>query len=331
MTGKPSLGERKIIELIVRRLRKMPRMPIPFGDDVSGVGIGGGRVAILKCDMLVGRTDVPRGMSLRQAARKAVVMNISDLASKGVRPLAMMVSLGLPRSTTTRDVEEIAEGLDGGAREYATYVIGGDTNECDDLVIGCYVFGIARRDTIVQRSGAKPNDLVVVTGEFGNTAAGLQALSSEIEIPQPLRETLVRSVYEPNARLKEGIALARTRAVSASMDSSDGLAWTLHEIARASSVGIELKGLPISSAAEEYARLRGIDPVDLALYGGEEFELVLCLKQRAVRKVTRAVRSLRIIGRVTRDTGAVTLSHQGKQLVVKPAGWEHLTSRHTCP
>jgi len=326
MTGKPSLGERNIIELIVRRLRKMPRMPIPFGDDVSGVEIGGGRVAILKCDMLVGRTDVPRGMSLRQAARKAVVMNISDLASKGVRPIAMMVSLGLPRSTTTRDVEEIAEGLDGGAREYATYIIGGDTNECDDLVIGCYVFGLAKPGTVVQRSGAKPGDLVAVTGQFGNTAAGLQILSSETEIPQPLRETLVRSVYEPNARLKEGIALARTRAVTASMDSSDGLAWTLHEIAQASSVGFELKELPISSAAEEYARLRGINPVDLALYGGEEFELVLCLKQKAIRKATRAVRSLRIIGRVTQDAGVVTLSHQRKQVLVRPAGWEHLTS-----
>jgi thiamine monophosphate kinase len=95
---KAPLGERKIIDLIVSRLHKMPRMPIPFGDDVSGVIIGGNKIAVLKCDMLVGRTDVPKGMSLRQAARKAVVMTVSDFASKGVQPLAVMVSLGLPRT-----------------------------------------------------------------------------------------------------------------------------------------------------------------------------------------------------------------------------------------
>ena len=325
--GEDSLpGERKIIDLIVRRLHKMPRMPIPFGDDVSGMDIGAGRLAILKCDMLVRRTDVPRGMSLRQAARKAVVMNISDLASKGVQPRAVMVSLGLPRSTTTSDVEEIAEGLDEGAREYGAYVIGGDTNECDDVVIACYLFGIAKRNSMVQRSGARPGDLVAVTGEFGNTMAGLKTLETETEIPSRVRETLLASVYNPKARLKEGIALARTRALTASMDSSDGLAWSLHEISRASSVGIELHEVPISKATLEYSRITGVDPFDLALYGGEEFELVVCLKKSAAKKALRLVRSLRVIGRVTRDRGTVTLLRDGTLTTIESRGWEHLSS-----
>lgn len=306
-------------------------MPIPFGDDVSAVDIGGGRLAVLKCDMLVGRTDVPKGMSLRQAARKAVVMNVSDFASKGVQPRALMVSLGLPRSTTTRDVEEIAQGLDDGAVEYGAYIIGGDTGECDDLVIACNLFGTAKRGMMVRRSGAKPGDLVAVTGEFGNTLAGLRALSSGPEIPGPLRRVLLASVYEPKARLREGLSLVRTRAVTASIDSSDGLAWSLHEIARASSVGIELDDLPISNAAVEYAKLSGLDPVDLALYGGEEFELVLSLKKDAAKRALKAVRSLRVIGRITRDLGNVTLSHGAKRIVVRPVGWEHLRSNTPYP
>jgi thiamine-monophosphate kinase len=318
-------GERKIIELIVKRLHKMPSMPIPFGDDVSGMDIGGGRLAVLKCDMLVGQTDVPKGMSLRQAARKAVVMNVSDLASKGVQPRAVMVSLGLPRSTTSRDVDEIAEGLDEGAREYGAYVIGGDTSECGDLVIACFLFGTARRNMMVQRSGARPGDLVAVTGEFGNTIAGLKALGAEAEIPQSLRETLLTSVYSPKARLREGIALARAQALTASMDSSDGLAWSLYEIARASSVGIELDHVPISRAALDYGRIMGINPTDLALYGGEEFELVVCLKRDAAKRALRAVKSLRTIGRVTRDEGNVTIIEDGKSTPVEPRGWEHLT------
>jgi thiamine-monophosphate kinase len=326
MAEEHTLGERKIIDQIVKRLHKMPHMPIPFGDDISGVDIGRGKFAVLKCDMLVRRTDVPKGMTLRQAARKAVVMNVSDLASKGVEPRAVMVSLGLPRSTTPEDVEEIAAGLDIGAREYGTYVVGGDTSECDDIVIGCYLFGIAKRSAIPLRSGARPGDLVAVTGEFGNTLAGLKALSSEAEIPLSLRERLLASVYTPRARLKEGIALVRAGVVTASMDSSDGLAWTLHEIARASSVGIELEDLPISNAALEYAHMTNLDPVDLALYGGEEFELVLSIRRTGSRRALNTTKSLHIIGSVTRDKGNVTLSREGNRIMVKPIGWEHLTS-----
>ena len=90
------LGERRIIEIIQSRLTKMPIMPVPFGDDVSAVNLSENHVAVLKTDMLVGKTDVPGEMSLFQAARKAIVMNVSDFASKGVQPTAALVALGLP-------------------------------------------------------------------------------------------------------------------------------------------------------------------------------------------------------------------------------------------
>ncbi len=88
---------------------------MPFGDDVSAVNLNDKQVAVLKTDMLVAKTDVPKQMSLTQAARKAIVMNISDFASKGVQPTAALVALGLPRSLTEKDVKAIAEGLDAGA------------------------------------------------------------------------------------------------------------------------------------------------------------------------------------------------------------------------
>ena len=90
------IGERKIIEIIANHLEAMPNFPVPFGDNVSAVDIDEKQVAVLKTDMLVGKTDVPPNMSLWQAARKAMVMNISDFASKGVQPTAALVALGLP-------------------------------------------------------------------------------------------------------------------------------------------------------------------------------------------------------------------------------------------
>ena len=145
MSNSTELGERKIIELIWKQLETMPKMPVAFGDDVSGCDLKDGRLAILKTDMLVGKTDVPPSMSLWQAARKSVVMNISDFAAKGVKPIAMLVSLGLPIKLTRRNIEEIGKGLNAGAREYGAYIIGGDTGEASDLVISLSLFGIAKK------------------------------------------------------------------------------------------------------------------------------------------------------------------------------------------
>ena len=89
----------------------MPKTPVPFGDDVSACSIGRSSLAVLKTDMLVDKTDIPSGMSLRQAARKAVIMNVSDFAAKGVEPTAVLVSLGLPRDLTRKDIEQIGDGL----------------------------------------------------------------------------------------------------------------------------------------------------------------------------------------------------------------------------
>src|SRR3990170_6023286 len=153
-----ALGERKIIEGIRTQLTVMPGLPVPFGDDVSAVNLNAERVAVLKTDMLVAATDVPVGMSFWQAARKAVVMNVSDFAAKGALPIAALVSLGLPGSLPREDVEAIASGLNAGAREYGAYVIGGDTNEASDVVIAVFLYGTAKRGKLMLRSGARVGD-----------------------------------------------------------------------------------------------------------------------------------------------------------------------------
>jgi len=315
------LGERKIINILLRRLEAMPNMPVPFGDDVSAVDLEKGKLAILKTDMLVGKTDVPPGMSLLQAARKAVVMNISDLAAKGIKPIALLESIGIPRNFNEKNIEQIGEGLNIGAREYGAYVLGGDTSEASDLIISCTVFGISEKKSIMLRSGAKPGDIVAVTGLFGKTSAGLKILLQNLSTPPKLKKRLMDSVLMPRARLKEGLALAQTGAVSASIDSSDGLAWSLHEISRASGVGFEINNLPIAEEAIEFAKMHKLDPVELGLYGGEEYELVITVKPRLWKKLSEKV-SLIKIGRVTKEK--VLVSEVGKKTFpIEARGWEH--------
>jgi len=316
-----TLGERKIIDIILKRLEPMPQMPIPFGDDVSAFDIGSGSLAVVKTDMLVGKTDVPPQMSLWQAARKAAIMNISDFAAKGVKPAALLASLGLPRRLTGRDIEEIASGLNAGAREYGAYVIGGDTNEATDLVISCALFGVAGRNRLILRSGAEPGDIVAVTGSFGKTAAGLRILVGGMSTTERLRKRLVDSVLMPKARLKEGLALARTGAVTASIDSSDGLAWSLHEIAKASHIGFVIDTLPLADEVKDFAETFNIDPFELCLYGGEEYELVVTVKPTLFAKAKKKVPLTRI-GRVTKEQSLVLKTNK-RRIPIEARGWEH--------
>ena len=324
------LGERKLIKLMQSHLSVMPNLPVPFGDDVSAVNIGSGRVAVLKTDMLIGKTDVPRGMSLWQAARKAVVMNISDFAAKGVEPTAMLVSIGLPRNFIQKDVEEIARGLNTGAQEYDAYVIGGDTSEASDLIIAISLFGTAKRKELVLRSGAKAGDIVAVTGFFGKTAAGLRLLSNGCAASKGLREVLLRSVCMPNARLCEGLSLRRSGTLSASIDSSDGLAWSLHELARMSGVGFVIDYVPIADEVHRFAKFNGLDPLNLALYGGEEYELVVTVKPKRWADAEMAIKSvggrLLPIGKATQDR-EVLLNVNGEKSSIAYRGWEHFKSK----
>jgi thiamine-monophosphate kinase len=324
-----AIGERKTIELILEQLEKMPRMPIPFGDDVSACPINESELSILKMDMLVGKTDVPSGMSLWQAARKAVVMNISDFAAKGVKPKVILVSLGLPRRFSKKDVEEIGSGLNAGAREYGAYIIGGDTGEALDLVISISLFGIAKKNTLMLRSGARPGDLIAVTGYFGKTAAGFKILLDGFEAQSRIRKILIESVLMPLARLKEGLALSQTKAITSAIDSSDGLAWSLHEIAKTSNVGFLVDKPPIAKEVEKFAKLNGLDVFELALYGGEEYELVLTIKPNLWGKAEKAVEKvgekLFRIGKVTAERQFI-LEIDGKRSVVEPRGWEHFRS-----
>jgi thiamine-monophosphate kinase len=326
MKTNSGLGEREIIKIIQSHLDSMPKMPIQFGDDVSAYDLGNGKLAVLKADMLVGLTDVPPGMSLWQAARKAVVMNISDFAAKGVKPSALLVSLGLPADISREEVKEIGKGLNAGAREYGAYVIGGDTGESTDLIISISLFGLAEKANLVLRSGAQPNDIVAVTGSFGKTAAGLRILLKKAKSPEALRKSLIESVLMPHARLEEGLALSLSQTASASIDSSDGLAWSLHEIARASKVGFLIDKLPVAEEAIRFATLNRLDASDLALYGGEEYEVVVTVKSKFWKKAEKAVEDaggkLIRIGKVTKER-QVLLKTEGKARAIEPRGYEH--------
>jgi len=320
------VGERALIERMLKHITPMPGMPVPFWDDVMAVSLGDGRAAVLNTDMLVWETDVPRGMTPHQAARKAVVMNFSDLAAKGVKPMAFLPSLGIPRDLEVEAVEEMARGFEEGAREYGGYVIGGDTNESGDIIISGVALGVAPEDTIMKREGARPGDVLATTGPFGLTAAAFKILLEGHEAPEELRETLVESVYTPKARVDAGIALASTGAVTASIDSSDGLAISLYDLSGSSGVGFTVMALPTTPEVEAFAELHDMNPIDLILYGGEEYELVFTVKPEGLKEAREALNALgcdlHVIGTVTAEK-EIKMIVDGVESPIERGGWEH--------
>jgi len=324
LSAAAKLGERKIIEIFMRIFERMPKTPIPFGDDVSAIDLGEGRLAVIKCDMLVAKTDVPRGMSYWQASRKAVVSTVSDFAAKGIQPLGLLTSLGLPYRFKRKDIIQIGLGLNAGAREYDTYVLGGDTNEAENLIIDCVGFGLGDEAGIMKRSGAKPGDLVATSSSFGKTAAGLKMITRGLRAPSEIKRELMEAVYMPKAYLKEGLALAKTHAVTSCIDSSDGLAWSLYELARMSRVGFEITDVPVAASAKRFAESQKLDANVLALYGGEEYNLVFTFKPRDINKVSEALDGAFFkIGRVTNRRERVELKAEGRVEPIKRRGWEH--------
>jgi thiamine-monophosphate kinase len=319
------LAERDIIAVLKKQFDVKPKLPLAFDDDVAGIPSGKGELFVLKCDMLVGETDIPPGMTLRQAGRKAIVATVSDFAAKGVRPKGLLIGLGLESPVRSETVNELAQGLSEAAREYGCRIVGGDTAQTKDLIVDCIGFGIAETAKILRRDGARPGDIVAVTGEFGETSAGLRILLARNK--QMIREfpSLVRSILHPMARLSTGLKLARTQKVTSSIDSSDGLAWSLHEIARLSNVDIVLDRIPVAKEAIVYARETHVNPEDLALFGGEEYELVITVKKGSFERLKAMIPTLRKIGKVEKGNREVRTRIGSKVRRVEPRGYQHFS------
>jgi thiamine-monophosphate kinase len=287
---------------------------------------GKGKLAV-KVDMLVEHTDVPRGMNYRQAARKAVAMCVSDFAAKGTKPDSFLISVGVGRDITEGQVKGLARGFEDASREWGVRLVGGDTNEASELIIDCVMIGFARR--FVERTGASPGDLLVVTGSFGYPPAGLKILMEGARAKPAFAKKATLSVLRPTPDLELGVAIAPY--LTSSMDSSDGLARSVHTLARESKVGFKLTRLPVGEGVEDFAKVNGLDPNRLVFQGGEEYLIVGTVRPDKLKAASGAARrkggQLLQIGVATSDRGRVVLRSRGRSRSIADEGWTHLRGR----
>ncbi len=289
-----TLGEFGLLRRIRARMPPLPpRVLVGIGDDASIVQPSSGSAVVATVDVLVEGQDFRwQWCSPEAIGHKGLVVSLSDVGAMGAVPKYALVALGLPPRMPLHRVDGIYRGILEAAEAAGVAVVGGDLSEAPCLMLSVTLIGEGSAERLVRRSGARPGENIWVTGPLGRAAAGLGALkagyrlqhssvkgkqgrkvSSKIE--KALQETIQAQLY-PVARYQEGKLLADAGIATAMIDLSDGLASDLSRIAEESGVGARIFAdrILVGPHTKQVARLVGLDPLRLALGGGEDFELL---------------------------------------------------------
>ncbi len=309
-----------------------------IGDDAAVFHSRAGKETVITTDLLVEDIDFRRTTTpALLLGHKALAVSLSDIAAMGARPRWSLISIAVPEDVWQTDfVDQFYEGLASLAQRYDVRLIGGDTSRTNEkIVIDSIVVGECNISQAVKRVGAQPGEHIFVTGSLGGAAAGLRLIERGAHFAeenladddsQKIDHVLLRQL-RPEPRVGWGIVLGQERLVTAMIDISDGLSSDLNHLCAASGVGalIESSLLPIDHQVVELCGRRALDPLQLALHGGEDFELLFTVKAESIARLPRRVDGVEItrIGEVTKETDGVRISEGPRLWELTPGGWKH--------
>jgi thiamine-monophosphate kinase len=330
------LGEFGLIERIRGSLPATGRdVIVGIGDDVAVLRGDGDKVLLATCDVQVEGIHFLKGaIAPRDLGRKALAINLSDIASAGGSPRFALVSLGLPRGLDAGFVDALYVGLREEAERFGLDIIGGNiTGTRQGIFVDIFILGEAKRDEVALRSGARIGDAILVTGSLGDAAAGVALLLDPELSTSASYATLARSRRDlPTPRVREGRILGASRLVGAMTDISDGLAGDLGHICERSGVGARIRAASRPVAPENRAlahQARG-DEWQFALHGGEDYELLFTLPPAAAPELAEVIRretgtAVSLIGEVLPpERGAELELPDGSIVPLEASGWDHL-------
>jgi thiamine-monophosphate kinase len=295
------------IDWIRRRTGAHPRVSLGIGDDAAAIRFASASDCLVAADMLM--EDVHFRLaehSPQQVGRKALAVNLSDIAAMAGRPIAAFVTVALPRKHGATFAQKVHEGIEELATEFQVVVAGGDTNMWDGpLVVSVTVVGEAGPRGVVRRSGAKPGDVIFVTGSLGGSLGGKH--------------------IDFTPRVNEALSLAGQVELHSMIDLSDGLAADLHHILEESQVGATLiaDSIPVSDAARRSGD--GKSPLEHALGDGEDFELLFTVSAADAHRISPLTLNCGVtrIGEITAGSGCELVQSDGSRIALPPKGWSH--------
>ncbi len=318
-----SLREREIIRAIRREFSgKTGDLILGIGDDAAVIRSASRRL-LLTTDLLI--EDVHFISSIHPPyllGRKALNVNLSDIAAMGGRPKFALLGLALKRGMKREDVTKFFLGFEAAARENRTELIGGDISSSAKMSISVTVVG--EGENPIRRGGAKPGDLIFVSGTLGDAAAGLWLLKKGYKLGRNRRaDVLLRAFLDPAPQISLGLALSGRRAATAMIDISDGLSVDLLHLCEESRVGadVHLARLPLSSEIRSFVK----KPENLALHGGEDYQLLFTVnpKNLGIIETLQKKYGVHWIGEMKRGKSIFLTDEKGEKRPLGIKGFEH--------
>ena len=296
-----------------------------IGDDAAIFRGTKGFDQILTCDWFLEGSHFLRDKHPADAVGwKCLARAVSDIAAMGGVPRCFLLSLALPASHTGPWLEEFLEGLRRAAKRFGCVLAGGDTTRRKDILINVTVVGEARTGQAVLRSGARPGDILVVSGRLGEAELGLRQIRKSKRLANG-RDPLLRKHLYPEPLLALGRWLSEKRLASAMMDLSDSLSTDLPRLCAASRVGAKLDAVKIPTVRVPNSEQMGhLDPLELALHGGDDYELLFTVSSRKQRLIPRSWRGIPLtaIGEITEKRGLLLLGKEGQEDPLPNRGWD---------
>jgi thiamine-monophosphate kinase len=310
------VGEKSLIERIRRRARGGASVVAGIGDDCAVLRVPAGHQLLVTTDFTLENVHFRREWHPPEVVgRRCLTRGLSDIAAMGGEPRAAFLSMALDRGVPQKWVNRFLAGLLEAAEEFRVPLAGGDTAQSGGgIQADIVVVGSVPKGTAVLRSGARPGDGIYVTSELGGSAAAIARM----------RKGRVRAAdyerhFHPVARVEVGQWLRRKGLASAMIDVSDGLSTDLEHICEESGVGAEIEAVAIPRA--RVGRPARQVSFDLALHGGEDYELLFTSAKKILAKVAGV--AVTRVGRITRERGMVLILQNGERKRLAAQGWEH--------
>ena len=320
-----TLGERGAIKVIDGIVKS--EADIGIGDDCAAIDIGD-RYLLVTTDMMAAKTHVPKGMSPYDIGWTLVAVNLSDIAAMGGTPWGVVTAIGITRGHPIDFLGQIVDGMNDCAQRFDTSIVGGDTKEHESLTLCGTAIGEVPKDEILLRKGAKPGDLVAVSGELGMAGAGYFSMKRSLSLYEA--EGVLK---RPWPRLREARVLAASGIVTSCMDISDGLSSSIYELSRNSGLTYEIDYSRIPKAKEVEEAFRDLErQKSLVLNFGDDFELLFTVKREAEEELktlsVKADRPFTVIGKVTSGEENILID-ESKRERLENLGYEHFRSRQS--
>jgi thiamine-monophosphate kinase len=308
-------------------------LTLGIGDDAALVSASPGHELVLTCDWFLEGTHFLREKHPADAVGwKCLARAVSDIAAMGALPRCFLLSLALPRQLAGPWLEDFLGGLQRAAKSFGCSLAGGDTTQQREVLINVTVVGEVRRGQEVRRSGARPGDIIYVSGRLGEAELGWRLLR-ERKRRAGVREARLQKHFYPEPRLKLGRWLSEKRMASAMMDLSDGLSSDLRRLCEVSGVGAALRANLLPTVRVTKLERRGpgqgkVDPLQLALHGGDDYELLFTVPKSKAERLPALVGGVAItrIGEVTQSRQVMVTDGNGRSRVLEPFGWDPFRS-----